>query len=112
MELATFIPPMVMRGSAKVGMTGGGFMVWARLRPIWEAVNSCRADGADATIYASRSNEKEEIPMAKRGNQSGGRMTSKAASRIQSAGAKSGGGKVAKGSFPSRAQRAASKSSK
>ena len=50
--------------------------------------------------------------MPKRGNQSGGRMTSKAASRIQSAGAKSGGGKVAKGSFASRAQRAASKSSK
>ena len=31
MELATFIPPMVMRGSAEAGMTGGGFMVWARL---------------------------------------------------------------------------------
>ena len=36
-------------------------------------------------------------------------MTSKAASRVQSAGAKRGGGKVSKGSFPSRAQRAAAK---
>lgn len=50
--------------------------------------------------------------MAKGRNQSGGRMTSKAASRIQSAAAKSGGGKVAKGSFASRAQRSADKSSK
>lgn len=36
-------------------------------------------------------------------------MTSKAASRIQSATAKSTGGKVSKGSFASRAQSAASK---
>lgn len=42
---------------------------------------------------------------------SGGRngMTAKAASRIQSAAAKSGGGKVAKGSFAARAQRSAAK---
>ena len=57
MELAIFIPLTVMQDSAKAGITGGGFMVWARLRPIWEAVNSCRADGAGATIYESRSNE-------------------------------------------------------
>ena len=50
--------------------------------------------------------------MANARNQSGGRMTSKAASRVQSATAKSGGGKVAKGSFASRAQRAAAKRSK
>lgn len=50
--------------------------------------------------------------MAKGGNKSGGRMTSKAASRVQSATAKSGGGKVAKGSFASRAQKAAAKNSK
>ena len=43
---------------------------------------------------------------------SSGRMTGKAASRIQSSAAKSGGGKVAKGSFASRAQRAAAKGSK
>lgn len=36
-------------------------------------------------------------------------MTSKAAARIQSASAKSSGGKVAKGSFSARAQRAAAK---
>ena len=36
-------------------------------------------------------------------------MTGKAASRIQSAGSKRGGGKVSKGSFASRAQRAAAK---
>ena len=36
-------------------------------------------------------------------------MTSKAASRIQSNGAKRGGGKVSKGSFASRAQPAAAK---
>lgn len=39
-------------------------------------------------------------------------MTSKAASRIQSAFAKTSGGTIAKGSFPSRAQSAASKGSK
>ncbi len=39
-------------------------------------------------------------------------MTQSAASRIQSATAKSGGGKVSKGSFSSRAQRAASAPSK
>jgi len=38
-------------------------------------------------------------------------MTSKAAARIQSATAKANGGKVAKGSFASRAQRAAAKNS-
>lgn len=37
------------------------------------------------------------------------KMTSKAAARIQSASAKSNGGKTAKGSFPARAQKAASK---
>ncbi|MCE2457938.1 MAG: hypothetical protein J4G14_09000 [Dehalococcoidia bacterium] len=36
-----------------------------------------------------------------------GGMTSKAASRIQSAASRSGGGKVSKGSFDSRAQSAA-----
>lgn len=38
------------------------------------------------------------------------KMTSKAAARIQSSTAKKSGGKVAKGSFAARAQRAASKS--
>ena len=38
-----------------------------------------------------------------------GKMTPKAAARIQGATAKKGGGKVSKGSFPSRAQRAAAK---
>jgi len=37
------------------------------------------------------------------------KMTSKAASRIQSATAKNNGGKVSKGSFASRAQKSASK---
>ena len=36
-------------------------------------------------------------------------MSGKAAARIQSAGAKKGGGKVAKGSFTARAQSAAAK---
>lgn len=40
------------------------------------------------------------------------KMTSKAASRIQSATAKSNAGKVSKGSFASRAQSTASKSGK
>jgi len=40
------------------------------------------------------------------------KMTSKAASRIQSATAKSSGGKVSKGSFSSRAQSTASKGKK
>ena len=40
------------------------------------------------------------------------RMTSKVASRIQSATAKATGGKVGKGSFSSRAQSAAAKGSK
>jgi len=39
-------------------------------------------------------------------------MTSKAAARIQSATAKSNGGKTPKGSFASRAQRAAAKKGK
>ena len=39
----------------------------------------------------------------------GNGMTGKAASRIQSGGANRGGGKVPKGSFASRAQRAAAK---
>ncbi len=48
--------------------------------------------------------------MAKGGRGSGkGKTSGKAASRIQSATAKAGGGKVAKGSFAARAQRAASK---
>ena len=43
----------------------------------------------------------------KSGSRSGkGGMTSKAASRIQSASARSGGGRVSKGSFAARAQRA------
>ena len=47
------------------------------------------------------------------GSRSGkGAMTSKAASRIQSAAARSGGGKVSKGSFASRAQRAAASKSR
>ena len=41
-----------------------------------------------------------------------GSMSSKAASRIQSSTAKSGGGKVSKGSFAARAQRAAAKNTK
>jgi len=40
------------------------------------------------------------------------KMTTKAASRIQSASAKSGNGKVTKGSFASRAQSAATKKGK
>ena len=40
------------------------------------------------------------------------KMTTKAASRIQSASAKSGSGKVTKGSFASRAQSAAAKKGK
>lgn len=40
------------------------------------------------------------------------KMTSKAASRIQSSTAKKSGGKVTKGSFAARAQRAALKSKK
>ena len=49
--------------------------------------------------------------MAK-GKSGGSRMTPKAASRIQGSTARRGGGKVAKGSFAARSQRAASKSSK
>jgi hypothetical protein len=49
--------------------------------------------------------------MSKGGKGGGIRMTTKAASRIQSASAKVGGGKVAKGSFASRAQRAADRNS-
>ena len=45
--------------------------------------------------------------MAKKGN-----MTPKDAARVQSANARKGGGKVSKGSFAARAQRAASKGSK
>ena len=41
-----------------------------------------------------------------------GNMTQKSAARIQGAGARKGGGKVSKGSFASRAQRAAAKGSK
>ena len=50
--------------------------------------------------------------MAKGKSGSGKGMTSKAASRIQSSTARKSGGGVAKGSFASRAQRAAAKSSK
>ncbi|WP_170351321.1 MULTISPECIES: hypothetical protein [Ruegeria] len=39
-------------------------------------------------------------------------MTAKAAARVQSASAKSNGGKVSKGSFPARAQAAAAKQTK
>ena len=46
-----------------------------------------------------------------KGGKGGGKMTSKAASRIQSASAKAGGGKVSKGSFAARAQSAATKNS-
>ena len=41
-----------------------------------------------------------------------GKMTPKAAARVQGSTARKGGGKVSKGSFAARAQRAASKSSK
>ena len=51
--------------------------------------------------------EKGVIQMAK-----SSKMTSKAASRIQSATAKNNGGKVSKGSFASRAQKSASKGKK
>ena len=50
--------------------------------------------------------------MAKGRSGSGKGMSPKAASRIQSSTAKSGGGRVAKGDFASRAQRAAAKGSK
>ena len=46
---------------------------------------------------------------SKGSGKSGNRMTSQAAARIQRAAAKDGGGKVAKGSFAARAQRAAAK---
>jgi len=42
----------------------------------------------------------------------GKKMSSKAASRIQSASAKKSGGKTSKGSFPARAQKAAAKNKK
>jgi len=67
---------------------------------------SCRA-GPD---YIS-DNRKEVISLGKGGKGGGSRMTSKAASRIQSASAKAGGGRVSKGSFASRAQSAAAKNS-
>ena len=41
-----------------------------------------------------------------------GKMTPKAAARVQSANAQKGGGKVSKGSFAARAQSAAAKGSK
>ena len=44
-----------------------------------------------------------------RGKSGKGAMTGKAAARIQSAAAKSGGGKASKGSFAARAQRAAAR---
>ncbi|MFC1917922.1 hypothetical protein ACFLXH_04640 [Chloroflexota bacterium] len=56
-------------------------------------------------------NRKEVKGMGKGGKGSGGRMTSKAASRVQSASAKAGGGKVSKGSFASRAQSSAARNS-
>ena len=49
--------------------------------------------------------------MGKGGKGGSIKMSSKAASRIQSASAKAGGGKVSKGSFSSRAQSAAAKNS-
>ena len=49
--------------------------------------------------------------MGKGGKGGGGKMTSKAASRIQSASAIVGGGKVSKGSFASRAQSATARNS-
>ena len=49
--------------------------------------------------------------MGKGGKGGGSKMTSKAASRIQSASAKAGGGNLSRGSFASRAQRAAAKNS-
>jgi len=49
--------------------------------------------------------------MAKGGRGGGSKMTSRAGSRIQSASAKAGGGKVSKGSFASRAQSAATRNS-
>ncbi|MEP4555901.1 hypothetical protein [Cobetia amphilecti] len=50
--------------------------------------------------------------MSKTNTKSGTSMTNKAASRIQGSEAKRNGGKVSKGSFATRAQRAASKQSK
>ena len=61
-----------------------------------------------ADIYGNR---KEVISMGKGGKGGGSKMTSKAASRVQSASAKAGGGKVSKGSFASRAQSAAARNS-
>lgn len=55
-------------------------------------------------MYASH--KKGGAPLAK------GKMTPKAAARIQRLTAKQNGGKVAKGTFAARAQRAASKSAK
>lgn len=49
--------------------------------------------------------------MAKSTSSKGGAMTAPAASRIQSAATKSGGGKVSSGSFASRAQAAAAANS-
>jgi len=57
------------------------------------------------TFIISMPKNKKEEKMAKTP------MTSKAASRIQSATAKANGGSVLKGSFASRAQRAAAKNS-
>lgn len=49
--------------------------------------------------------------MSKSNANSKGRMTGKAAARIQSATSKAGSGRVAKGSFAARAQRAAARNS-
>ena len=49
--------------------------------------------------------------MVKGGKGGGSKMTPRAASRIQSASAKAGGGKVSKGSFASRAQSAVARNS-
>ena len=49
--------------------------------------------------------------MGKGGKGGGSKMTSKAASRVQSTSAKAGGGKVSQGSFASRAQSAAARNS-
>lgn len=49
--------------------------------------------------------------MGKSGKGGSSKITPKAASRIQSAGAKAAGGKVSKGSFASRAQSTAAKNS-
>ena len=99
--------------------------VWARVgprgpvRPTWVETVLSKKLGLSATsavpIMATEDVSQQfqgGIRMAKGrpGGRSGkGGMTSKAASRIQSAAARSGGAKVSKGSFAARAQSVAAK---